>query len=710
MKTKNFKGKHQLENELAPLTDIPLVLVVDDETNARLMMRVTLEDAGFAVIEATTVADARKQFELQTPDLVMLDVVLPDGDGIHLCARWRATPKGQNMPIAIVTGLDDTDSIQLAYQSGATDFITKPINWGTLGYRARYILRAHRAMLKLSQSENQLRLSAKVFESSNEAIMVTDAQNQILSVNKTFERITGYSEKEVLGRNPSMLGSGQSTRSFFRNLWATLDETGTWQGEMPNRRKNGEFYPAWFSISQVRDSQGKPENHIAIFSDITNRKQQEAQIEYLAYHDALTGLPNRRLLSDRLAMAISQSDREDNTLALLFIDLDRFKNINDSLGHHMGDELLRQVGTRLVASVRAGDTVSRLGGDEFVVLCPGCGSAKDVSSMCEMLIRKMSAPYQVESQELHITPSIGIALFPDDGEDVNTLIKNADAAMYQAKDSGRSTFQFYMRDLNEKTLERLQLETRLRKAIDSGEFVLYYQPKIDAQTRLFKGVEALIRWQDPLHGLIPPVKFIPLAEETGLIQQIGDWVLQESCQQIRRWQEQGLGEIQVAVNVSGRQFRLLDLAEKIPDILKGCGVSASLIELELTESMLMKNSEKSVHMLKSLKKLGFSVAVDDFGTGFSSLNYLRHFPVDILKIDQSFVREMMDDPATLAIVESIIALANALGMKTVAEGVETAQQRAMLQAKGCHILQGYLISRPMPAGDLPAWIRKYKEQ
>jgi diguanylate cyclase (GGDEF)-like protein/PAS domain S-box-containing protein len=694
----------------SPQADLPLALVVDDETSARLMMRVTLEDAGFAVVEAATVAEARQQFELHSPDLVMLDVVLPDGDGIHLCAYWRNTPQGQNVPIAVVTGLEDVDSIRLAYQSGATDFITKPINWGALGYRARYILRAHRAMLKLSQSENQLRLAAKVFESSNEAIMVTDGQNKVLSINKTFEKITGYAEAEVLGKDPSMLGAGQSTRSFFRNLWATLEETGAWQGEMPNRRKNGEFYPAWFSISQIRDSHGKPENHIAIFSDITNRKQQEAQIEYLAYHDALTGLPNRRLLSDRLAMAISQTDREENSLALLFIDLDRFKNINDSLGHHMGDELLRQVGTRLVASVRAGDTVSRLGGDEFVVLCPSCGGAKDVSSMCEALIHKMSAPYRVESQELHITPSIGIALFPDDGEDVNTLIKNADAAMYQAKDSGRSTFQFYMRDLNEKTLERLQLETRLRKAIDSSEFVLYYQPKIDAQTGQFKGVEALIRWQDPLHGLIPPIKFIPLAEETGLIQQIGDWVLQESCQQIRRWQEQGLGGIQVAVNISGRQFRLMDLAEKIPDILKGCGVSACLIELELTESMLMKNNEKSVQMLKSLKEQGFSVAVDDFGTGFSSLNYLRHFPVNILKIDQSFVREMMDDPATLAIVESIIALANALGMKTVAEGVETPQQRAALQEKGCHILQGYLISRPMPASDFSAWLRKYQER
>ena len=439
-----------------------------------------------------------------------------------------------------------------------TDFITKPINWGTLGYRARYILRAHRAMVKLSLSESQLRLSAKVFESSNEAIMVTDGKNRILSVNRTFEKITGYSETEVLGRDPSMLGSGQSTRSFFRNLWATLEESGAWQGEMYNRRKNGEFYPAWFSINQIRDSQGKPENHIAIFSDITSRKLQEAQIEYLAYHDALTGLPNRRLLSDRLSIAISQTDREENTLALLFIDLDRFKNINDSLGHHTGDELLRQVGARLVASVRAGDTVSRLGGDEFVILCPSCGTAKDVSSMCEQLIHKMSAPYRVDAQDLHITPSIGIALFPDDGEDVNTLIKNADAAMYQAKDSGRSTFQFYMRNLNEKTLERLQLETRLRKAIDSGEFVLYYQPKIDAQNGQFKGVEALIRWQDPIHGLISPISFIPLAEETGLIQQIGDWVLQESCRQIRCWQEEGLGDIQVAVNISGRQFRLMD--------------------------------------------------------------------------------------------------------------------------------------------------------
>lgn len=798
-----------------------LVLIVDDELSARLIMQATLEEAGFDVHAAGSVTEARAQFFAQPPDLMILDVVLPDGDGIQLCAEIRATPQGKNLPIAMATGLDDVHSIQLAYQSGATDFITKPISWGTLGYRVHYLLRSHqvRQELALSESktrallsalpdmifridargyvidrqsgsqssavaewsippgdhleqhlsaiianllqreiqvalqnkqsralefaqaetqkghyweariiprdtnevllvirdithrkqmENQLRLSAKVFESSNEGILISDRGNEIISVNRMFETITGYAEEEVLGKNPSLLSSGLQTRSFFRNLWSELEEQGSWQGEILDKRKNGEIYPAWLSISVVRDSHGEPEYYISSFSDITDRKQQEARIEQLAFHDALTGLPNRRLLSDRIEVAIAQAMRENSSLALLFLDLDRFKNINDSLGHQTGDELLKLVAQRLNQLVRRGDTVSRVGGDEFIVLSPNCAQPSDAAALGNKILQALALPYLVHETQLVITPSIGIALFPENGTDANTLIRNADAAMYLAKEKDRNNCQFYTAELNARNLERVTLEVRMRDAIEAKQFVLHFQPQINAHTGQLSGVEALIRWQDPSKGLIPPVQFIPLAEETGLIQDIGDWVFLQALEHLKRWQKRGLGAIPVAINLSARQFKQVGFIDFVVQAIQASGINPALIEFEITESMLMKDIPLTTQKLTELKRLGCRISIDDFGTGFSSLNYLRHFPVDVLKIDQSFVRELFDDAAALAIIESIIALANALGMRTVAEGVETAQQRSILEARGCHTLQGYLISRPLPEEEFLHWVENYR--
>lgn len=796
-----------------------IVLVVDDDEAARLMMATTLEQAGFHVLTAADCAEARQVFEHNKLDIVLLDVLLPDGDGFSLCAEFMRSPRGRDLPIAMVTGLDDVESISLAYQSGATDFITKPVSWGTLPYRIHYILRASHAFLDLSLSESktrallsaipdivmriqsdgkvldmqvgsyvydmgewvthelddafgylpkgiyqavdsviqaalahnemqliefqwsqditrirywearvlprdrnevlmvvreitqrkmqdkQLRLWAKVFEGSNEAIMITDADLHIVSVNRAYENIMGFTETDVIGIDTVAEGTRLHTYSFFRNLVNILKEQGYWQGELFNQRKNGEIFPSWYSISLVPNAQGKPENYIAIFNDITEYKNSRAQIEFLAHHDNLTGLPNRVLLNDRLDMAINAAKRQDEKVGVLFIDLDRFKNVNDSLGHTVGDQLLKEAAKRLSSTIRTGDTVSRLGGDEFVVLFP---KIKDEASLADLTIKLrdvLQHPYNLGDISLHITPSIGIAIFPEDGDSVNSLIKNADAAMYLAKEKGRNNYQFYTPLLNSRTLDRLKLESDLRLALEQGGFEVHYQPQIFAKTGNLWGAEALVRWRHPERGLISPADFIPLAEETGLIIPLGDWVFAQAARQVTAWRSQGLSNLVVAVNISAVQFRKDDFVERIETILKEEGAVSHSIELELTESILMHDMESSIQTLNYLRNLGFRIAIDDFGTGFSSLNYLRRLPINVLKIDQSFIREMLAEKASLAIVESIISLAHSLGKETIAEGVETKAELDVLTERGCRMMQGYYFSKPLPVAQFEAWVK-----
>ncbi len=797
-----------------------VVLIVDDDEAGRLMMATTLEQAGFKLFTAADCAEARDIFAHNKLDLVLLDVLLPDGDGFSLCAEFLQHPRGRDLPIAMVTGLDDVESISLGYQSGATDFITKPVSWGTLPYRIHYILRANRAFLDLSLSESktrallsaipdiimrvqrngkvldmqagsyvydmgewinydehdssgrlpqgvfaavepvidavclanqmqlvefqwsqdnasvrhwearisprahdevlmvvreitqrktqdkQLRLWAKVFEGSNEAIMITDADLHIVSVNRAYENIMGFAEHEVIGVDTVAEGARLHTHSFFRNLVSVLREQGYWQGELSNQRKNGEVFPSWYSISLVSNAQGQPENYIAIFNDITEFKNSRAQIEFLAHHDNLTGLPNRVLLNDRLEMAINASKRQNEKVGVLFIDLDRFKNVNDSLGHAVGDQLLKETAKRLSATIRTGDTVSRLGGDEFVVLFP---KIKDESILADLTIKLrdvLQDPYNLGDISLHITPSIGIAIFPDDGDNVSSLIKNADAAMYLAKEKGRNNYQFYTPLLNARTLDRLRLESDLRLALEQGGFEVHYQPQIFSKTGNLWGAEALVRWRHPERGLVSPADFIPLAEETGLIIPLGNWVFAQAARQVTEWRRNGLPDLVVAVNISAVQFRKDDFVEHITTILKEEGAVAHSIELELTESILMYDMESSIQTLNYLRDFGFRIAIDDFGTGFSSLNYLRRLPVNVLKIDQSFVREMLTEQASMAIVESIISLAHSLGKETIAEGVETKAELDLLTQRGCRLMQGYYFSKPLPAANFESWVRE----
>ena len=561
------------------------------------------------------------------------------------------------------------------------------------------------------QAEEQLLLAAKVFESSAEGIIITSADNLVMSVNRAFTRITGYDGAEIIGQEPRILKSDRHDAAFYRNMWLSLAQTGHWQGEIWNRRKNGDVYPEWLSIVSVKNDQGKTTHYIATFSDLSHRKADEARINQLANYDALTGLPNRVLLQDRVSQTLAASGHQGYKVALLMIDLDRFKIINDSLNHAFGDLLLQLVAGRLENCVRGFDTVARSGGDEFVILMPEIRHVGEVAAMANTVLSALNQPFQLENHEINITSSIGISVFPGDGDNIQTLFKNADVAMYRAKAVGRNTFQFYTQDMNARTLETLALENSLRHALKRQEFRLHYQPQLDIASGTIIGMEALIRLQHPELGMVPPGDFIPLAEETGLIVPIGEWVLREACFQTKEWHDQGYTGLRVAVNLSARQFREKGaLFEAVALALSDSGLNPSQLELELTESILMQDIEETLAALHQIKQMGVQLSIDDFGTGYSSLSYLKRFDLDKLKIDHSFVRNIETDPDDLAIARAVLALGHSLNLKVIAEGVETAEQLALLKENGCDEIQGYYFSRPLPADDFLRLLQAHQKK
>jgi diguanylate cyclase (GGDEF)-like protein/PAS domain S-box-containing protein len=550
------------------------------------------------------------------------------------------------------------------------------------------------------RDEESLRLAAKVFENTQEGVIITDARARILSVNRAFAAITGYDIGEVLGESPAILSSGRHDGEFYRALWDSLREKGHWQGEIWNRNKSGEIYPEWLAISTVHDDRGEVANYVGIFTDISQMKHSEAQLEYLAHHDSLTDLPNRALFQSRLGHAIHIARRHGQRLGLLFLDMDGFKNINDSLGHPAGDELLQAIARRMTEHLRAMDTLARLGGDEFVILVENLRDSKEAAIVAQNVLNLLTKPFRLETgQEVFIGASIGISLFPDDAEDATQLVRNADAALYQAKAQGRNTYRFYTEALTHSANERMRLESSLRRALEHNEFVLHYQPQISLRDGRLIGAEALVRWQSPEGGLTPPARFIPVAEETGLIRPLGEWVLRTACAQFRAWREAGLPDITLAVNLSSRQFEKHDLAECIGGILAETGHPASRLELEITESAIMERGEQAIDTLAQLKRLGVNLSIDDFGTGYSSLAYLKRFAVDKLKIDQNFIHDIPHNLDDNEIAATIIAMARNLKLHVLAEGVETEEQLAFLQLHGCDAYQGYLYSPPVPAAE-----------
>ncbi|MEA3412022.1 MAG: EAL domain-containing protein, partial [Pseudomonadota bacterium] len=547
-------------------------------------------------------------------------------------------------------------------------------------------------------AEERLRQAATVFENTDQGIIVADADRNIVAVNRAFTEITGYGADEVVGRNPSLLQSGQYDGAFYTRLWRTLNRTRQWRGEIWNRRKSGELYPAWQSISLVTNDSGRLSNYIAIFSDISALKESEQRLDHLAHHDALTGLPNRLLLDAKLDQILELARRNTYKVALLFLDLDRFKLINDTMGHSHGDKLLQTIAERLKDSVRAEDTVARLGGDEFIIVLAQIRRPGDAAVLAEKILKAVSTPARIGGQEIVTSTSIGISLFPDDGDNHADLLKTADAAMYYAKESGRQNYRFYTADLTEKAHAHLTIERGLRSALARGEFVLHYQPQVSLFDGHITGVEALIRWRHPKEGLLPPAMFIPVAEETALIDPIGEWVLRMAGADAHQWREAGLSSVRVGVNLSGRQFRSESSLDRIVTILEELDLQPGNIQfdLEVTESTL-QIAEGSLEALGRMKGLGATLAIDDFGTGHSSLHRLKHLPIDTLKIDRSFVKDIPRDPDDEAIAEAIIAMGRSLHLKVIAEGVETEAQLAFLRASGCDEMQGFLFSKPVPA-------------
>ncbi len=542
-----------------------------------------------------------------------------------------------------------------------------------------------------------IRLFAKVFDTISEGVIVSDANNNIEFVNLAFTRITGYSLTEVLGKNPRMLYSGMMEEPLYRFIWHSINETGSFQGEMINRRKNGENYVEWLNISTLKNELGAVSYYITTFSDISDRKIAEDRMAYMAQHDVLTDLPNRVLLQNQLTEAITHAGQAQSKVAVMLLDIDHFKMVNDTLGHLVGDKLLQEAANRVREATREGDTVSRQGGDEFLIMLPNISDIHVLNAIALELLDTVATPYLIDDNEIEVTTSIGISVYPEHGEEGSTLIKHADAAMYHAKKKGRNNHQFFTKELNQRAMEHMAIEKKLRHALERNEFSLHYQPQVDLQSGQIIGAESLLRWNNPESGMISPGVFIPIAEENGLIVPIGEWVLYEACRQNQAWRDLGYPEINVAVNLSAVQFRQKNLGEVIVGALHQSGLHPSGLELEITEGTVMQDTEAAISLLRVFKDFGVNLSMDDFGTGYSSLSYLKRFPINKLKIDQSFVRDATIDMDDAAIASTIISMGRNLKLKVIAEGVETADQLAFLKEQGCDEMQGYYFSRPVPA-------------
>jgi len=685
-----------------------MILLVDDDVMVRLMATEALISAGFEVMEAASGEQALALFDSHGFSLVLLDVNMSGMDGFEVCRRIRERAHGRRLPVIMLTGMDDTVSIDSAYSLGATDFVTKPLNWTLLVYRVRYALRAASTLMELEVSERRLAVAQRVARLGGWIWHVGEDRCERSAICLDLWGDTRVAAQQVpFGLLSRVLSPDR------QHLHASMErarEGVPYQMSFRVQRADGSLVTLFEQALPVRDEFGRVVRIEGVTQDVTERELAEQRIHFLAFHDSLTGLANRQMFREMLDHALARSRRLGTRCALLYLDLDRLKRINDSFGHTLGDQILREVASRLLGSVRSADfvgreglqpdeVVARLGGDEFTVLLTDLAHTEDAARVAARICQELEQPIHMDHVELVVTASVGIALFPENGDDAETLLRHADMAMYAAKQRGRNTFEFFTETMQQRAIERLSLEQDMAHALEGGQFALHYQPQVDAITGRIVSAEALLRWNHPQRGAVSPVEFIPVAEETGLIVPLGEWVVREACRQIAQWRDQGRPVVPVAINLSAINFRSDSLLPQIVDALESNRLSSHFLHVELTESAVMQEPQSALAKLAALKALGLTLSIDDFGTGYSSLSTLKQFPIDLLKIDRSFVRDLPDDESDASIVDAILAMAHALGLRVVAEGVETEAQRQFLAQRKCGLMQGYLFSRPLPAED-----------
>ncbi|MBL8329514.1 MAG: EAL domain-containing protein [Rubrivivax sp.] len=700
------------------MTTSPRILIVDDDTGGRRLTHATLKKAGFRVSEAGDGRAALEQLAAGMPDLILMDVNMPVMDGFEACAQLRRLPQGGAVPVVMMTGLDDTASIERAFEAGATDFITKPISWAVLPHRVRYMLRASAAINALQQNQRRLSNAQRIGEMGD---WEWDLRDNLILTSEEASRLLGLPKAEA----------DLTPADFFRQVHpddaqrlhdALAHAVASAQGFSMEYRvvdTDGRLRYIHQQVELLERQVAGPALRLAgALHDVTRRKDSEDRIRQLAYYDTLTGLPNRLLFNDLLGRALAQVARHDGRLAVMFIDLDNFKRVNDTLGHNVGDQLLREASARLSRVLRSEDllarrhpdvpesSIARLGGDEFIVLLTDIQRPEDAALVGQRLIEALSQPVVIQDTEIYVGGSIGVSLYPENGTDTEALMMNADTAMYRAKADGRGGVQFYDRSMNARALDNLHMEGQLRRAMERQEFVLHYQPRVDVMSGRIVGAEALIRWKHPERGLLLPAEFIPQVENAGLVIGVGEWAIMTVCAQIAQWLAEGLQPLPVAVNLASTHLREHSLPGLVEQALATHGVPAQLLEIEVTESILLSDPELSVMISDKLAHMGVHMAIDDFGTGYSSMSYLKRLPIGSLKIDRSFVRDLVDDPEDAAIVGAITALAHSLKLKVVAEGVETREQLEMLRALNCDEYQGFFTSRALPPARFAQLVRE----
>jgi diguanylate cyclase (GGDEF)-like protein/PAS domain S-box-containing protein len=706
---------------------ISRVLVVDDDVASRKLMRKTLLREGFEVLEAENGEQALAVFEEHHPDIVLLDVEMPVMNGFTACKKLREHPHADHLPVLMVTGLDDIASVNRAYEAGATDFIAKPINWAVLGHRIRYMLRSSETLVDLAHTVRELHGNRVRLTNAQRIAKLGDWEidTETLTMHWSEEafRILGVEQESVSPSLTALLSLVyEDDREQVRHWFSLALKTGGSHGI--NHRimspKAG-LCNIYQQVEGIVDLDGKVIQLHGTLQDITERQRFEEKIRELAYFDSLTGLPNRKSFMMHVDQSIKLANRHTQLLAALFLDLDNFKRINDTLGHSNGDLLLKVVAERLRDCLRScdivsrkgegesADMVSRFGGDEFTILMTEIRSSDDAAVVAQRIMQSLMHPLNLAGHEVVITPTIGIAIFPDDGTDSDSLFRNADTAMYAAKRNGKNRFQFYNNSMNVNARERLTLENHLRKALAHNELQLNYQPQVELDSGYLIAVEALLRWHNEELGNVPPDIFIPVAEDTGLIISIGEWVLRTACSQLKAWQDTGVPIARVAVNISVRQFTYPGFLALVKQVLEDTGLQAESLELEITESLLMQDVENAIHIMRDLKALGVQLAIDDFGTGYSSLSYLKQFPIDRLKVDRAFVNDITTSSEDAAITNAVIAMANNMGLRVIAEGVETEDQLTYLTENHCHEVQGYYLSKPIPAHEVSPFIEGFNK-